>query len=159
MRKALAIFGMTALLVIAAQPALGISWGPESTYYKGIKRATGEGDFRNDGNVRAHNKITVKDDAGKDGNNVYGVTEFYFLAHGCEMDFNPNGSGEKCYEDYRSAGRKKTEEISDRTRTFDHKWNLAPNGKRARAETFACVQMGWPVPDGCAAAAYPGFEY
>lgn len=37
--------------------------------------------------------------------------------------------------------------------------NLAPKASRVRAETFACVQMGWPVPDGCAPAAYRTFDY
>ena len=157
MRKAMSILALTAGLVILAQPAMAIGWGKESTYYNGIKRATGWGDFTNDGNVRALNRITVADEA-DDGNTVYGVTEFLYHQQGCEWDLS-QGSGKDCTNDFHSMGTKKTSEFKNRTKTFDHKMNLTPGASRARARTFACVQMGWPVPDGCAPAAYPTFNY
>ena len=157
MRKSLSILGLTAGLVILAQPAMAMGWGKESTYYEGIKRATGWGDFRNDGNVRAVNEISVNDDA-DDGNNVYGVTEFLFYQHGCERDLS-NESGWACREDFHSKATKSTPEIANREGRFFHKNDLTPNARRVRAKTFACVQMGWPVPDGCASAAYPSFDY
>lgn len=49
--------------------------------------------------------------------------------------------------------------IGDEARPWVDLGRLAPAIARVRAKTFACVQMGWPVPDGCAAAAYPDFDY
>jgi hypothetical protein len=136
---------------------MAAGWGKESTYYEDVKRATGWGDFRNDGNVRALNVITVVDEA-DDGNNVYGVTKFFFRQHGCEADLSKE-SGTDCREDFFSKGSKTTPEFKNRTKTFSHSKDLTPTASRARAETFACVQMGWPVPDNCAPAAYPTFDY
>ncbi|MGH9037294.1 MAG: hypothetical protein ACRD0O_16165, partial [Acidimicrobiia bacterium] len=61
-RKVVALLGLAAGFVVLAQPAIAMGWGPESTYYKGIKRATGFGDFKNEGNTRALNTITVTDE-------------------------------------------------------------------------------------------------
>lgn len=158
MRKALSILGLMAGFVIAAQPAIAEVWGPESTYYKNIKRATGEGNFFNQGNVRAVNEIKVTDEA-SDGNSVYGVTRFYFRYTKCEQNYNPYAPGRDCTDDFRRDSERNTAEFKGGFRTFSHRANLAPTGGRARAETFACVQMGWPVPDGCAAPAYPSFDY
>lgn len=55
MRKAMSIFGLTIGLVILTQPAMAIGWGKESTYYNGVRRATGWGDFRNDGSSTLSN--------------------------------------------------------------------------------------------------------
>jgi hypothetical protein len=157
MRKSLSILGLTTGLVVLAQPAMAVGWGPESTYYNEIKRATGLGNLWNDGNVRAVNDIEVVDDA-KDNNSVYGVTEFLFHQHDCERDLSQE-SGSDCRNDFHRKGTKTTREIEDRRETFRHKMNLTPTGSRVRIKTFACVQLGWPVPDGCAPAAYPGFDY
>jgi hypothetical protein len=155
-RKVLTLLVLAAGFVLLAQPAIAIGWGPESTYYKGIKRATGFGDFKNEGNTRAWNKITVTDED-DDGNAVYGVTNFYFRYTACETNYGTGGTD--CTEDFRREDRQKTEEFKNDERTFDHRMSLLPTASRARAETFACVQMGWPVPDGCASAAYPTFDY
>jgi hypothetical protein len=162
MRKSLSVLGLTVGLVILAQPVMAEIlereiWGPEPTYYDGIKRATGSGELRNDGKVRAVNRIQVVDDA-RDGNKVYGVTEFLFHQYDCERDLSKD-TGQDCREDFHSKGTRSTEEFKNDTRTYEHRMDLEPNGFRVRAKTFACVQMGWPVPDGCAAAAYPDFDY
>jgi hypothetical protein len=157
MRRALSILGLTTSLVVLAQPALAIGWGPESTYYHGIKRATGLGDFFNEGNVRAVNQITVTDDA-RDHNRVYGVTEFLFHQRSCSWDLSQD-SGKDCSDDFHSMGTRTTPEFENETKAFKHAMNLTATASRVRAKTFACVQMGWPVPDGCAPAAYPTFDY
>jgi hypothetical protein len=153
MRKAMSILGLTTGLVILAQPALAVGWGKESTYYNNIKRATGWGDFRNENNARALNEISINDDAHGDGNKVYGVTEFLFRQHECQA------ATTDCREDFHWKGTKTTPEIADREERFFHRKDLTPTASRVRAKTFACVQMGWPVPDGCARPVYPTFDY
>lgn len=78
MRKVFTSSALLALTVALAAPAMAVSWGPNSTYYKGIKRATGSGSFTNVSNTYARNVIKVADNS-NDGNRVYGVstTSFY----------------------------------------------------------------------------------
>ncbi|MGH8973956.1 MAG: hypothetical protein ACRD0C_12235 [Acidimicrobiia bacterium] len=160
MKKMLTILGLTAMMVIAAQPALAAVWGPQSTYYKGEKRATGKGDFTNDRNTYALNTITVVDDAPGDGNNVYGITRYYFFYNRC--DAGPR-TDDDCYDTWNRDPRPdQTAEFhggNSLGQKFEHRKELHPLASKARVETFACVQMGWPVPDGCAPASYPSFEY
>jgi hypothetical protein len=153
MRKVLAILGLTMVLLLVAEPAMSLAWGPESTWYKGKKRATGHGDFFNDQNVRAINRMTVVDDAPEDGNKVYGYTSWYFYHRKCWAGV------EECETDFHREGHSSTAEFNGGAKVFDLKKSLLPTGSKARAQTFACAQMGWPVPDGCAPAAYPTFDY
>ncbi|MGH9035141.1 MAG: hypothetical protein ACRD0O_05200, partial [Acidimicrobiia bacterium] len=114
------------------------------------------GEFKNDGNTRAWNHIRVIDEH-DDGNAVYGVTSFYFRYTACDPNYGTGGVD--CTDDFRREGRRKTDEFKGGKLDDKHSMNLLPTASQARAETFACVQMGWPVPDGCADAAYPTFNY
>lgn len=153
LKKMPTILGLTATLVVAAQPALAAAWGPQSTYYKGEKRATGQGDFTNDRNAFAVNRMTVVDDAPRDGNTVYGVTTYFFFYNRCDGDIRTD---DDCYDSWHRDPRPdKTDEFhggGPGGKAFKHSEELDSRASKARIETRACVQMGWPVPDGCAPA-------
>lgn len=151
MRRALVVLVLVFAFVFTAQPVLAVAWGPNSTYYDGSKRATGWGDFYNSLNTYAKNKMTVRDDR-NDGNNVYGKTEFFFYYYKCTA----TGS---CSTDWNSSGTRSTGEWANTTKTVTVSMPLYSTGTKARGKSFACAQMGWPVPDSCAAAAYPSFDY
>lgn len=151
MRKLLTSVALLTLTVALAAPAMAVSWGPNSTYYKGIKRATGSGSFTNVSNTYARNRMTVQDNS-NDGNTVYGVSITSFYQWEC------NVAGQ-CGTIWTSSRRASTPEFSNATRSFTLDRTLSQTGSRARAQTFACAQMGWPVPDSCATASYPTFSY
>lgn len=150
MRRLLATTVLTIGLLGIGVPAMAVAWGPTSSSYKGTRRVTGWGDFYNAGNTYARSKMVTRDDR-NDGNAVYGTTEFSFYGYRCV-------SGE-CTTRWFSAGVRSTPEFSNSTRTYWLDKGLYGLGDKARGQTFACAQMGWPVPDSCAPASYPSFTY
>ncbi len=152
MRRFLVVLVLAAGMAFVARPAAAVSWGPNATYYDGTRRATGWGSFYNSGNTYARNHISVRDDR-RDGNTVYGSTRFFFLVYSC------NVWGEQCTNRWKDAGRLSTPEISNTTGSWYHSKALWSSGSRVRVATQACAQMGWPVPDSCAASAIPSFSY
>ncbi len=88
-----------------------------------------------------YNKFKLED-LRDDGNSVYGKTTFWCYRGGW------------LYED----DTKATPEIEDWTQTFHLRDQLWPDATRARAESWVCVQLGWPVPDSCSAHALATFR-
>lgn len=149
MRRVLAMAALTIGLLAVCAPAMAVTWGPNSSSYNGTKRVTGSGDFYNASNTYARSKMVVQDNR-NDGNNVYGRTTFNFYGYRC----NPG-----CETQWWTDIVKSTPEFANTTRTYWLDRGLYGWGDRARGKTFACAQMGWPVPDSCAAASYPTFSY
>jgi hypothetical protein len=151
MKKLLASLGLTCLVLGLSFPAMAVGWGPTSSYYKGIRRVTGYGSFYKLNNAVARDRITVRDDR-NDGNAVYGRATFSFYEYHCDYV-------DRCASQWVVSARKGTPELSNRTSTFNLDRYLSGTGSRARVSTFACAQMGWPVPDSCAPSSYPTFNY
>lgn len=147
-RKGLVLLVLAAVTIGAAQTAMAVAWGPLSSYYNNIKRVTGWGDFYNEGFAYATNKITVRDDS-NDGNTVYGRSLHQFWKWN-----NLQGT-----ETWHGSTFMATPEFSNTTRTYYHKKGLDSQASKARVQTKACAQMGWPVPDSCTSTAYPSFNY
>jgi hypothetical protein len=135
------LLSVVALLLIA-MPAAAVKWGPVVAKYNDIDRASGRGDFTNQ-NPYANNEFKLRD-LYDDDNNVYGKTTFWYYVGGY----------------FREDETKSTPEISDlMSQTFHLRDQLWPNGTRARAESWVCVQLGWPVPDACSPHALATFRY
>ena len=149
MKRLLASTALAVGLLALAVPAMAVSWGPNSTYYNGTKRATGSGTFSNAGNTYARSVMKVTDNS-NDGNNVYGRTTFSFYGYRC----NP-----QCESRWRTDLPKSTPEFANATRTYTLDRPLVSWADKARGSVFACAQMGWPVPDSCSPASYPSFSY
>jgi len=149
MRRFLAMAALTIGLLAACAPAMAVSWGPNSSYYKGVKRVTGSGNFYNVSNTYARSRMKVSDTS-NDGNNVYGRTTFAFYGYRCQSD---------CQTKWWTDVALSTPGFGNTTRTYDLDRRLYGWADRARGSVFACAQMGWPVPDSCANAAYPSFAY
>lgn len=124
-------------------PVWAVTWGPVTAKYDGTARARGSGDFTNQ-NPYANNRFKLED-LKRDGNTVYGKTTFWYLR------------GDWWYQD----DTKATPEIGPgpRTETFNLRDQLAPDGRGARAESWVCVQLGFPVADSCSPHALATFYY
>lgn len=120
-----------------------VEWGPVSSSYDGQTVVEASGTFYNASNVSATNEFWINDPA-DDGNNVYGHTKFLYY----------NGSfwlhATKSTGEYSYANTPVTTYLSD---------DLQANSWKARGQSFACAQLGWPVPDSCSDSALPTFDY
>ncbi|MBP7929585.1 MAG: hypothetical protein KA110_06430 [Acidimicrobiia bacterium] len=123
------------------------SWGRVTSQYKGNVVVEGWGTHFNDRSLNAANTMTIKDRR-DDGNNVYGKTTFYF--------WRPNAQGQVTWV---QSGVQSTGEWKNATRTVTVKVPLHPEGSQSRAESQACAQMGWPVPDSCSTGALTTWGY
>ncbi|WP_314244022.1 hypothetical protein [Streptomyces sp. DSM 40907] len=139
-RTAALATGGVLLGTVVAGSASAVGWGSVTVSYDGKSRATAYGDFRNDRNIRAKNKVMSKDLAA-DGNTVYTTGNWYF-ENGAEVHaLNTPEHNHTYYV----------------THYLSHP--LEPTAKSVRGGTRACVQLGWPVPDTCSDQALPSFEY
>ena len=137
-RLVLALALLTAFA--ACEPANGpsnpIGWGPISSSYNGQIRVRGDGRLYNDRAVNASNLMRVAD-MKKDGNSVYGVTNFYFRLYDSTCS---------CTE-LKNMGRRSTKEWQDATHSQTVLFPLDPGSSYVRGASYACAQMGWPVPN------------
>ncbi|MFE2326631.1 hypothetical protein ACFXD5_22315 [Streptomyces sp. NPDC059385] len=132
--------GGVLLVTVMAGSASAVGWGSVAVSYDGKLRATAHGDFRNDRNINAKNKVMSKDLAA-DGNTIYTEGNWYF-DNGAEVhSFHTPEHNHTYYV------------------THHLKFPLDSKAKSVRAATQACVQLGWPVPDTCSPAALATFDY
>jgi len=95
---------------------------------------TGQGTFYNSGNV-VKSRMTITDNASNDGNAVYGSTFFFYMG--------PD------YPNWTFLVHKATSQWTSGTHTQTLSQDYANWGSMAEGESWACAQMGFPVPDSC----------
>jgi hypothetical protein len=145
MKRTLQVLALVVAGMLAAQPVSAASWGPVSSWYNDIRRSTAEGDTTKEANARVLNTFKITDNR-TDGNNVYGKSTVYFRKQNIWV----------------TGSTKSTPEVQDlggRARTYELRWQLDPQGDRARTASRACVQLGFPVPDRCSSESLASFGY
>ena len=147
-------------LVVAAglsQSAVAVNWGTLVASYNNQTRATALGNFYNEGYQYATNYYNLNDPS-NDGNNVYGHTDFYWYGQDSSCGSDTLGHPYTCWF---GGSRISTGEWDywNTPKVFYLRKNLQGTATMARGKTTVCVQLGWPVPDHCAASTYPTFSY
>lgn len=134
--------GGVVLSALMAGSASAAAWGTVTSKYDGKNRSSAYGNFYNERNVYATNKVLSKDLAA-DGNTIYTEGIWYFTG--------PN---------YEGQSHRNTPEHSHSYYVTKYMKNpLVGPADKVRATTAACVQLGFPVADRCSAAAIVTVSY
>ena len=157
------------LSAVIVSYAMGVSvadaydWGPRHSWFKGNRVVSGEGkQVRKEGGSRSWIRAT---DRLRDGNQVYGYTDWHKLKEECKSV----GASAEVVESSSTVCSVKTERVlhwdvkarADRAgeSVADAKFkNWCDDDGKACADyglkqvAGACAQMGWPVPDSCTPA-------
>ncbi|MFJ6936684.1 hypothetical protein [Streptomyces sp. NPDC101132] len=132
--------GGVLLFTAVAESASAVAWGSVTVKYDGKPRAVAHGNFFNDRDTHARNKVMSKDLA-PDGNTVYTAGHWYYEGAGEVFPLNTPEHNHTYYTTHY------------KTHPLDAK------AKSVRGGTRACVQLGWPVPDTCSEEVLPTFSY
>lgn len=122
MRVGVLILALSALMAGAAANAYDYD---ESSYYNQIERVNVTGDVTF-GFAWSQNAGYL-DDTYSDGNSVLVRTRHYQCLFGCQLQNSDI-----------------TDDVENTTVYFDH-----DHATGNKVETWACAQMGWPIPDSC----------
>ena len=122
------------------------AWGPLTSTYNGntVVRASG---YTNKTAQGVSDTFELQDPI-NDGNSVYGSARYLFWEAGTDGVY-------RWYTEAQDA----TQEISNRKATFTESAGLRTDSSRIRILSYACAQMGWPVPDSCSDAAIVSYNY
>ena len=122
------------------------AWGPLTSTYNGntVVRASG---YTNKTSQGVSDTFELQDPI-NDGNSVYGSARYLFWEAGTDGVY-------RWYTEAQDA----TPEISNRKATFTESAGLRTDSSRIRILSYACAQMGWPVPDSCSDAAIVSYNY
>jgi hypothetical protein len=121
-------------------------WGPLTSTYNGntVVRASG---YTNKSAQGVTDTFELQDPI-SDGNSVYGSARYLFWKSGSDGVY-------RWYTEAQDA----TPEISNKKATFTESAGLRTDSSRIRILSYACAQMGWPVPDSCSDAAIISYDY
>lgn len=129
------------MLTTGCQP-----WGPLTSRYKGhtVVSATG---YTNKNAQNVSDTFNLVDPI-NDGNSVYGKVDYLFWERGIDGVYR-----------WTLEAHDSTPEISNRKATFTESAGLHAESARVRLISYACAQMGFPVPDSCSGPAIVSYDY
>ena len=139
-------------LLVATALVLGVlttgckPWGPVTSQYNGHTVVSGEG-YTNISASRVSDTLTITDTL-NDGNSVYGSARYYFWLAGSSGDWA-----------WRQTAGDATPEVENGKITSTESDGLRADSSRVRVISYACAQMGWPVPDSCSDPAIISDDY
>lgn len=146
------------LLVSGSYVAHANSWGPRSSWYNGEVVVSGFG-YQNRVDNGSYATVTAVDKL-KDGNDIYAKTRWERLTEYC-ISFGASkvveGSVSVCSVSSRyfdSISRTRTGDstvpiVATKTQSWCDENGTLCAYKGLKSISYACAQMGWPVPDSC----------